>query len=157
LYANKISFGTQTSDKSFVDMHEVLTTGQVQIKLNLRRKEVEMQFPLTVDKQNHNFSFRLPISQLSCIYKTDSSSIIIPFDRPPQFYVHKKPTMEDDSLFPSKERSWNAWNLMFRETDVVHGRLRRDMQAMPILDGRDSAIIDIGRTGVICAEPTLTH
>lgn len=45
---------------------------------------------------------------------------------------------------------------MFRETDVVNGRTRRDMRAMPILDGRASAIIDIGKSAVFCAELALT-
>ncbi|KAF3040260.1 hypothetical protein E8E12_003541 [Didymella heteroderae] len=149
IHANSIGFGMQTSDRSLVDMHEVHTAGQVQTKLNLRRKEVEIQFPLMIDQQPHKFSFRLPVSQLSSIYKTknedNSSSMIIPFDRPPQFFVHKKPTMEDDSLFPKKERTWSAWSLMFRETDVADSRTRREMQALPLLDGRGSAMIDIGR------------
>lgn len=142
-------------------MHDVHAAGQVQVKLNLRRKEVEMQFPLAIDKQTYTFSFRLPISQLSCIYKTEiernSSSLVIPFDRPPQFFVHKKPTMEDDSLFPAKERTWKAWSLMFRETDIVNGRTRREMQALPLLDGRGSAIIDIGKTAFIFKRSILTH
>lgn len=134
-------------------MHEVYANSKIQIMLNLRRKEVEMQFPLTIDEQNHNFSFRLPISQLSSIHKTEdghnSSSMIIPFDRPPQFFVQKKPTMEDDSLFPTKERTWNVWSTMFRETDVVDGRTRRGMQTLPLLDRRGSAIIDIGKASII--------
>ncbi|KAF1934276.1 RdRP-domain-containing protein [Didymella exigua CBS 183.55] len=149
LYANYISFGIQTEKKSLVNMHEVHAAGEVQIKLNLRRKEVEVQFPLTIDKQKHTCSFQLPISQLSGIHKTEdgrrSSSIIIPFDRPPQFFVQKKPTTKDDSMFPTKERSWSVWSTMFRETDVIDGRTRGCMQTLPLSDGRGSAIIDIGR------------
>lgn len=144
-----------------VNMRDVHAAGQVQIKLNLRRKEIEIQFPLTIDKQNHKFSFRLSISQLSCIYKIengqDSSSMIIPFGRAPQFFVHKKPTMGDASLFPEKERTWNAWNLMFRETNVTNGRTRREIQRLPLLDGKDEAIIDIGKTVSICKEPPVTN
>jgi RNA-dependent RNA polymerase len=156
LYANSITFGMQTGDTSLVNMHEVRATGNVQIKLNLKRREIEMQFPLTIDEKTHNFSFRLPISQLSSIHKTqdgrNSSSIIIPFDRSPQFFVHKKPTTEDDSLFSTKERTWNVWSTMFRETDVVEGSVRRYMQTLPLLDGRRSTIIDIGKTVVILAQ-----
>lgn len=131
-------------------MSEVHTNGKVQIALNLRRTELEVQFPLMIDNNNHHFSFRLPFSQLSLIYKTQdgvaSSSLIIPFDRPPQFFVQKKPTIQDDSLFPSIERNWNVWNTMFRETDVVDGNKRMAMQTTALTDHKGSAIIDIGKS-----------
>lgn len=150
LFANSLGFGVQTGDKSLVNMHEVHTIGKVQIKLNLRRKELEVQFPLTIDDRSHNFCFRLPISQLSHVHKTQnknaSSSLIIPFDHPPQFFVQKKPTREDDSLFPTQERTWNVWSTMFRETDVVDGHTRIETQTEPLKDHKDSVIIDIGRT-----------
>lgn len=64
--------------------------------------------------------------------------------------------MEDDSLFPAKERIWNSWSLMFRETDVVDRRTRGEMQALPLWDGRGSAIVDIGKTVFIFKRPVLT-
>lgn len=131
-------------------MHQVHGVAKIQIKLNLRRKELEIQFPLAIDDQSQTFCFRLPISQLSQVYKTEdgniSSSLIIPFDRPPQFFVHKKPTMNDDSSFPSKERIWSVWSTLHRETDVVDYRTRREMQMRPLVVRGNSAIIDIGRS-----------
>lgn len=160
LYANTASFGMQTGDKSLVSMHEVRATGQVQVKLNLRRKEIEIQLPLTIDHENDMFSFRLPISQLSSIHKTEdgriSSSLIIPFNRPPQFFKHKKLSKEHDGLFSTKDRTWSLWNMMFRETDVVDGRTRTDMLTLPLSDGRGSAVIDIGKIAAIPGEISLT-
>ncbi|KAF2632565.1 RdRP-domain-containing protein, partial [Macroventuria anomochaeta] len=148
LFANSLSFGVQTGEMSLVNMHEVDTIGRVQIMLNLRRKELEIQFPLTIDDETHQFCFLLPISQLSYIHKTQdgsgSSALIIPFDRPPHFFVQKKPTMSDDTPFPTKERVWNIWSTFFRKTDVVDSCTREKMQVQPLMDHKGSAIIDIG-------------
>ncbi|KAJ4992728.1 RNA-dependent RNA polymerase [Stagonosporopsis vannaccii] len=146
LRADSLIFGVQTGEMSLLNMHEVHTNGEVQISLNLRRMELEVQFPLYIDDRSHEFSFRLPIPQLTHIYKTEvSPSLIIPFERPPQFFTKKKPTKEDDSLFPDNERTWSVWNTMFRETDVVDDHQRRAMQMTALIDYKDSAIIDIGR------------
>lgn len=149
LRADSLSFGIQNGEKSLLNMHEIHANEKIHVALNLRRTELEVQFPLTIDDHSHNFSFRLPISQLSHIYTTEDGaecpSLIIPFDRPPQFFVQKKPTREDDSLFPTNERSWAVWNTMFRETDVVDGSKRRAMQTTALIDHKGSAIIDIGR------------
>lgn len=128
-------------------MHKVCAKSNVQVTLNLNRKELDIQFPHTINDEDLNFRFRLPISQLSHIYMIDGgsqSTMIIPFDNPPQFFVQKIPTIDSDSLFPAKECFWNDWVTWFRETDVMDDRTRREMQATPLLSHKQSGIIDIG-------------
>lgn len=128
-------------------MHSVLSKGKIQVVLDLKRKELDLQFPLMIDKQSHRFRFRLPISQLAHIYKTqdgNASSLIIPFGVSPQFFIQKKPNKDDESFFSTKDRSWKAWSTWFRETDVVDGHTRRQLHKTPLMNHKDSAIIDIG-------------
>ena len=149
LFANSIDFGVRTGQTSLMSMREVHAKGKVQIMLNLKRKELDIQFPQTIDDQTHNFCFRLPISRLSHIHKTQdgtgSTFLFIPFDRPPQFFVQKKPSTDDDVLFPTKNHTWHVRSTWFRETDVVNGGMRRQMQELPLMDHKGSAIIDIGK------------
>lgn len=150
LYAESLSFGVQTGERSLLNMREVHTDGSVQFALNLKRTELEVKFPLDIDSRSHNFSFRLPLSQISHIYKTGDGarcpSLIIPFEHPPQFFVQKKPAEEDDGLFPDNERTWTVRNTMFRETDVVDRNTRRTMQTTALIGHKNDAIIDIGKS-----------
>lgn len=129
-------------------MHEVQTKGRVQVTFDLKRKELDIQFPQMIDNKRQQLRFRLPISQLSHIYMTQdesaSSSLIIPFDVPPQFFTQKDPKKGDDTLFPAGERSWKIWNTWYRETDVVDLQTRTHFRTMPLANHRGSAIIDIG-------------
>ena len=129
-------------------MHRVHTDGKVQVTLDLKRKELDIRFPLTIDDRSHNFCFDLPVSQLSHVYQAQegsaSSVLIIPFERPPQFFIQKRPTMDEDSSFSKRDRIWNAWSTWYRETDVVGGQTRRLMQTLPLMNPKGSAIIDIG-------------
>ena len=148
-FANSIDFCVQISELSLAKMHAVLTKGKVQVVLDLKRKELDLQFPLMIDDESHRFRFRLPLSQLTHVYKTQdesASSLIIPFGVSPQFFIQKKPKKDDESMFSTKDRSWKVWSTWFRETDVVNGHTRRQLQATPLMNHKDSAIIDIGET-----------
>ena len=149
LSAKSIIFGVQSGETTLLKMQEVNDSNGVYLTLNLRQEKLEVRFPLKIDKEYRIFYFELPISQLSHIYlsrtSTTEPSITIPFARPPRFFVQKKPTRDDNSSF-SKGRMWNIWSTMFRETDIVSGELKRELQHMPLMNNMGSAAIDIGMT-----------
>ncbi|KAJ4325487.1 hypothetical protein N0V94_000630 [Neodidymelliopsis sp. IMI 364377] len=150
LNAKSLDFGVNVAEKKLATMHRV-ENDNIKVTLNLKRKELDIQFPLMIDGANRSLRFRLPISQLSQVYKVDNgsgteSSIIIPFETSPQFFVQKKPSRGDDQLFPAKERNWNDWSTWYRETDVVDDRTRALLQSIPVMNHKNSAIIDIGKT-----------
>ncbi|KAF1947306.1 RdRP-domain-containing protein [Clathrospora elynae] len=153
--ANAIDFGIRIADKSMIAMRTVKSKEGIQMMLNLNRKELDIQFPLNIDREMRKFRFRLPISFLSHIYKvsdkaTGHPTLIIPFDSPPQFFIQKK---EDEELsdgrrhtsFSRKEKSWIDWSTWFRETDVISGMMRTGLAQAPLMNHKDTAIIDIGR------------
>ncbi|KAF2997398.1 hypothetical protein E8E13_005112 [Curvularia kusanoi] len=148
LVANSLTFGVQTGDRTLLSMQRVNAIKGIYLTLNLKRKELKVQFPLKIDQESHNFHFELPISQLSQIHLSrdpaSSSSITIPFTRPPRFFVEKKRTSKDGGSFPRKERTWHVWSTQFRETDIVNGHRKGEMESMPLTKTGGSAIIDIG-------------
>lgn len=159
LYANSIEFGVKTADMTMVSMHTVDTPGKVQLMLSLKRKELDIQFPLTIRDENSNkksrkFRFRLPISLLSHVYKVQNKnpneiSLIIPFNSPPQFFMQRN---EDELMdngvvhtsFSDRERSWNDWGTWYRETDIIDDATRKQAKNEPLMSHKDKAIIDIG-------------
>ena len=156
LFANSVDFGTKDAEKSMIVMHSVGARSRVQLKLDLERKELDIQFPLEVDDNMRKFRFRLPIAQLSHVYRSVTSvegqtSLIIPFDSPPQFFIQK---LEGEKLtnggthtsFSPKEKLWQDWNTWFRETDVVGTTLKRSLQKTALMNHKDTAIIDIGKS-----------
>ncbi|KAF2132226.1 RdRP-domain-containing protein [Dothidotthia symphoricarpi CBS 119687] len=160
LFANSIEFGTRTADMTMVSMHTVDAPGKVQVMLSLKRKEVDIQFPLNINNQSSNgkprkFRFRLPISLLSHIYKvqskgTDLTTLIIPFDSPPQFFMQRNEgestgSNTSQNSFSETERSWNDWNTWHRETDIIDVDTRKQLEGKPLMSHKDKAIIDIGR------------
>jgi RNA-dependent RNA polymerase len=163
LYANSVDFGTQDADKSLIKMRTVYAPGQVQLMLNLDRKEIDVQFPLKVGNDStdklRKFRFRLPIALLSHIYKDANcdhkqTALIIPFGSAPQFFTKK---FEGERLidgrthtsFSAKETPWIDWYTWFRETDVVDPDLKKSQQATPIMAHKENAIIDIGKSSFI--------
>ena len=156
LFANSISFGTNDAELSMIAMHTVEADGRVRLMLNLDRKELDIQFPLEVGGKMRNLRFRLPIALLSHIYKDANqgpgqTALIIPFNSPPQFFIRKAEgekltNGELHTSFSSNERLWNEWNAWFRETDVVNGSFKQTLQHMPLMNHKDTAIIDIGKS-----------
>jgi len=123
--------------------------------LNLSRKELDVQFPLKINNEIRKFRFRLPISLLSHIYRvpdreTGQPTLVIPFDSPPQTFIQKKEGeyMRDGrkhTSFGNKEKFWTEWNTWFRETDVINDRARKTLQELPLMNHKDTAIVDIGK------------
>jgi RNA-dependent RNA polymerase len=156
LSANTVDFGIRDGPSSMIAMHTVAAHGNVQLMLNLERKELDVQFPLKVDGRTRNFRFRLPFALLARVYKSaehtpGQTSLIIPFDSPPQFFIQKydgeKATNGvTHTSFSRKEKFWSDWNTWFRETDVVDGRLKKSLQETPLMNHKDTAIIDIGKS-----------
>ncbi|KAF1834188.1 RdRP-domain-containing protein [Decorospora gaudefroyi] len=154
LPAKAIDFGVRVENRSMIAMRTEQSDG-IQVTLNLKRKELDVQFPLQIDSETRKFRFRLPIALLSRIYKvadrfTGLPTLVIPFDSPPQFFMQKK---EGEHLgegrqhtsFSHKEKVWIDWSTWFRETDVVSGEVRASLQHKPLMNHKNTAIIDIGR------------
>ena len=149
-FADTLRFGARTAQDESINMYTVHSKSKIQLTLDLKRKEIDIRFPLCIEDSKSNLRFRMPFSLLSNIYKvvegnTDEVALIIPFDNSPQFFVQKIPIDDDDeSAFSSNDLRWVDWNTWFRETDVVDGPTRKHMGLKPLSNCRDSAIIDIG-------------
>ncbi|KAF2030357.1 RdRP-domain-containing protein [Setomelanomma holmii] len=157
LFGNSIDFGTRDADMSMIAMHTTQSHKKIQVKLDLSRKELDVQFPVRLGNLVRRLRFQLPIALLSHIYlckdpnrSPKESALIIPFDSPPQFYTQK---IEGEDLieggrhtsFSTRERKWNDWNTWFRETNVVDAAAKQRLRKMPLMNDEDAAIIDIGR------------
>jgi RNA-dependent RNA polymerase len=155
LFANSIDFGMQDATMSMIAMHTVHARGKVQLMLNLDRKELDIQFPLTVSSKTRRFRFRLPIALLSHVYKdpncdSGQTALVIPYNSPPQFFMqrYEGEKMKNGKIhtsFSTKENMWIEWHTWFRETNVVDAGLEKILQEMPLMNHRGSAIIDIGQ------------
>jgi RNA-dependent RNA polymerase len=154
IYANSLDFGIKDEESSMITMHTVAAHGKVRLMLNLERKELDVQFPTRLDDRVRQFRFRLPFALLAQIYKSTAhpkgqTSLIIPFDSPPQFFIQKYegeklPSGQTHTSFSPKERSWIDWNTWFRETDVVADQLKQKLRGTPLMNHKDQATIDIG-------------
>ncbi|KAJ6200018.1 RNA dependent RNA polymerase-domain-containing protein [Bipolaris maydis] len=124
--------------------------------LNVKRKQLDVLFSLRipVDDQMRKFRFPLPISLISYIYKTKDNtgqpSLVIPFDSTPCFYMQKieGEDLGDGRKQPSFSRTnkiWSDWDTWYRVTDIVDGAIRAVLRPTPVMNYRDTAIIDIGR------------
>jgi RNA-dependent RNA polymerase len=154
VYANSIDFGVRNANMSMIVMQTVQARGSIRVMLNLDRKELDIQFPLKLGNDTRRLRFRLPIALISHVYRvedTDRSQtdLIIPFESAPQFFMQK---YEGEDLgdrgrftsFSHKEKSWIDWNTWFRETDVIDQGFRRTLDALPLMDPKGKATIDIG-------------
>ncbi|KAI4936303.1 hypothetical protein J4E85_001632 [Alternaria conjuncta] len=150
-----LDFGVNVADKTMIAMHTLRSPGSIYMTLNLMRKELDVLFSVDVDSEMRKFRFALPIALLSRIYKTADTitgqpTLIIPFNSPPQFYMQRSEGehLEDGrqcSTFSRKERSWNAWDTWFRATDIINNAVKSKSQGLPLMNHKDTAIIDIGR------------
>ncbi|USP82601.1 uncharacterized protein yc1106_09875 [Curvularia clavata] len=155
LYAKQIQFGVRISERSMIEMRNIETSADIQVILNLKRREIDVQFPLQIDTDTRNFRFSLPISLISHIYRTTDQrtglpSLVIPFDSPPRFYTQKKEgeRLEDGSKhtsFSRKDKIWNDWETWHRATDIVNGAVWQAVRESPLMNHKGTAIIDIGR------------
>ncbi|EUC47688.1 hypothetical protein COCMIDRAFT_24397 [Bipolaris oryzae ATCC 44560] len=158
LSAKRIEFGARVSEKAMIAMRTVEPPAKdgVQVTLNLKRKELDILFSLRIpiNNQMRKFRFSLPISLISHIYKTKDStgqpSLVIPFDSTPCFYMQRN---EGENLgdgrkqtsFSRTDKIWSDWDTWYRVTDIVDGAIRATLRRTPVMNHRDTAIIDIGR------------
>ncbi|CAN9278218.1 unnamed protein product [Alternaria alternata] len=162
-----IDFGVRVAEKSMIAMHTLSSSDETaaattnttedfkpSVMLNLTRKELDVQFPINIDDELRKFRFRLPIPLLSRIYQTTDKitgrpALVIPFDSPPQFYMQMKEgeCLGDGTKHTSfsKEKFWDDWGTWFRATDVVDNTIKKTLQDSPLMNHKDTAIIDIGR------------
>ncbi|KAL1796909.1 hypothetical protein ACET3X_005449 [Alternaria dauci] len=149
-----IDFGVRVAEKSMIAMHTIRSPDDIYMMLNLSRKELDIQFSMNIDNNLRKFRFRLPIKLLSRIYQindytTGQSALIIPFDSPPQFFMQMEEgeSLEDGTRYTSfsKEKFWDDWSTWFRATDVVNNTVKKAFQGSPLMNHKDTAIIDIGR------------
>ncbi|KAI4629730.1 uncharacterized protein J4E87_002916 [Alternaria ethzedia] len=150
-----IDFGVNVADKTMIAMHTLRSPGSIYMTLNLIRKELDVQFSVDIDNEMRKVRFALPIALLSHIYKiTDTASnqqaLIIPFNSPPQFYMQRREgeNLEDGRkfyTFSRKEKAWYDWSTWFRATDIISNTVKSKLQGSPLMNHKDTAIIDIGR------------
>ncbi|KAI4956156.1 hypothetical protein J4E91_000367 [Alternaria rosae] len=150
-----LDFGVSVADKAMIAMHTLCSPGSIYMTLNLIRKELDVQFSVDVGNEMRKVRFALPIALLSHIYKvidktTDQPALIIPFNSPPQFYMQR---IEGENLgdgrrcciFSRKEKAWYDWSTWFRATDIINSTVKSKLQGSPLMNHKDTAIIDIGR------------
>ncbi|KAF2790111.1 RdRP-domain-containing protein [Melanomma pulvis-pyrius CBS 109.77] len=149
IYANSIDFGVRVGDTSMMIMRTAKAPNKVQVTLNLRRKEMDVQFPFHLNGEMRKFRFRMPLSLLGHIDRNNNSvgsqaALVIPFDSPPQFYMQIREKDFTKTMHPS-EKTWIEWNTWYRQTEVVDSKSRNTMENEPLKHLKDAAIIDIGR------------
>jgi RNA-dependent RNA polymerase len=148
-YANSINFGVTTAEKTMSVMQSVGAYKRVQLTLSLGdRKELDIQFPYTIDEDMRKLRFRLPLSLVDVIYKVIDKeagqyALIIPYETPPQFYMQLKEDAITKTCNPN-DRSWLDWQAWYRQTDIVDRATRRHLDTVPVMTHKDEAIIDIG-------------
>jgi RNA-dependent RNA polymerase len=150
LHANSIDFGVRVANESLMIMRTANAVNRVQVMLNLKRKEIDIQFPFALDGEERNFRFRMPLSLLGHIDRiTDlgsrQSTLIIPFESPPQFYIQAKAKSDIAITFRPSDKIWNDWNTWYRQTEVVNRTTRDNLKYEPLKHLKGAAIIDIGR------------
>lgn len=149
-YANSIDFGATIADKTMSIMRTADAYKKVKVTLNLGdRKELDVQFPLMIDGETRKLRFRLPLSLVSVIYKvqgreTGECTLIIPFESPPQFFMQAKRN-DISKTCKARDRTWIEWYSWFRMTDIVDRKTRNRLNAIPVMDRKDTAILDIGK------------
>ena len=155
LLANSIDFGIKDGDMSMISMRSVTSQARIQMTLNLKKRELDIQFPLCIGRQTSNFRFMLPISLLSHIYKvpgpkTGQMTLIIPYETSPRFFVQKGERQDlghgrYHSSFSAKDKIWSDWDTWYRETDIIDSVARTRLTNLPLMNHKDAAIVDIGK------------
>lgn len=149
-YGNSIDFGTTTDENTMSIMNTARGTQGVRMTLNVGdRKELDIQFPLVIDNEMRRLRFLLPLSLLGKIYRvhdmgTSQSTLIIPFDSPPKFYMQLKEQFIHQSC-SNYFKSWSEWFSWYRQTDVVDGATGNRLKMLPVMNHKHTALIDIGK------------
>ncbi|KAH9868719.1 hypothetical protein J1614_007791 [Plenodomus biglobosus] len=153
LPAKAIAFGPRIADTGMIAMQTTQSPEGIYMMLNLKRKELDLQFPLKVSGQKRRHRFRLPIALISQIFKVPGklagqTNLIIPFDSPPQFFIqrHEGERLKDgtvNSSFTTNEKIWNDWCTWFRETDIMESKISERLRTAPLMNHKDTAVIDL--------------
>ncbi|KAF2021896.1 RdRP-domain-containing protein, partial [Aaosphaeria arxii CBS 175.79] len=150
LQSKMIDFGPRIGESSMMVMERITTHGQVSVTLDLYRKEIQIKFPLRTQDDIRWHFFKMPFAQLEKIHTHKSMnssdatfSLIIPFDKPPQFY--RQATEAELPRTFSKERFWNVWSSWYRQTDAVPDQVKAQIMKEPLRHYSDFAIIDLGK------------
>lgn len=153
LYADSLDFGIMYDEA--IMMKKITAEPKkfktIQFMLDLLRREIDIQFPLTVPgreqkgrSQLEMYRFRLPLAHLERLYELqngpDKRVLIIPMKTPPAFF-HKVRDVE--STHDDKSTTWTEWRTWFRTTEIAE---QKDGEALlPVRLRKDNAIVDIGK------------
>jgi RNA-dependent RNA polymerase len=147
-YGNSIDFGVSMAEDAMSVMQSIRADNRVRMTLTLGdRKELDFQFPRTIDHKKRKLRFRLPLSLVNVIYKVEDRAankcaLIIPFETPPQFFMQ---TEEIGLTCNPTDRTWIEWYSWYRQTDVVDGTTHDRLKIVPLMTHNEGAIIDIGK------------
>ncbi|KAF2741259.1 RdRP-domain-containing protein [Polyplosphaeria fusca] len=145
--ANSIDFGVRVADSTMMIMKTVIGRDKIKFALNMRRKDLQITFPLGVDDKEHKYRFVLPISLLEHIYEVDPISngqraFVIPFGSPPECSKQAEDISETCNM---PGRIWNEWMAWSRQTDIAGQKSPTLTRLGPVMHRHDHAIIDIGK------------
>jgi hypothetical protein len=124
---------------------------EIEILLNVVRREIEVKFPLPLPSNAHQNAFEtrtlkfcIPLDQIKQVYSETLFShthrfLIIPLDAPPKFTLL---TDNIKSTHHHAENIWNEWQAWSRQTDLVEDRAW--LETKPSRFRKEKSIIDIG-------------
>lgn len=122
----------------------------IEFTLNLFRREIDIQFPLSVPDSEHKeqsqlgmYRFRLPLAHLKRIYEFRNGDkkrvLTISMDTPPAFFRRVR---DVESTHDDQCSTWNERQTWFRATEIAEQK--EGVASTPARLRKDGAIIDIG-------------
>ncbi|PVI06539.1 RdRP-domain-containing protein [Periconia macrospinosa] len=150
MFANSIDFGITLAEHTLDIMRTVEASQSIQVTLSLGdRKELDFQFPFTIDGLVRQLRFRLPLSLVERVFRIETPevgkcSLVIPFNSPPQFFLQSK-AKGIFNTFNGKDRVWLDWNTWYRQTDITDAKTSERLKNMPVMNHYNEVIVDIGR------------
>ncbi|KAJ4286996.1 hypothetical protein N0V90_012877 [Kalmusia sp. IMI 367209] len=127
LFANSIQYGVTVAQHEMLVMQSVHAREKIKITLKVGEyKELEFQHPLMIDSKLGSLKFQLPLSLVEVIYEV-GNSLVIPFESAPKFWLQRE--------------EYGSW---YRQTDIVDKKTREELATSPIMNRKETPIIDIG-------------
>ncbi|KAF2653945.1 RdRP-domain-containing protein [Lophiostoma macrostomum CBS 122681] len=150
LTANSIDFGVRMAEFNMRKMYTSTMPKKIQLALDLRRKRIVVTFPAQIDGSLRRYQFEMPIALLQHVYRVNDSQagqccLFIPFDCPPRFFERVRKEQESFATFSPSIRFWNEDDAFYRRTDVTSREMEDHLKSNPVMNMKDSSIIDIGR------------
>ncbi|KAI9703299.1 MAG: hypothetical protein M1836_007865 [Candelina mexicana] len=164
LKAESLDFGFMVDPSSMMTMNKTNSNQDTATSfgLNLLRREIDVQFQLTMTDPRHKetpakeypdlgkfdrketFRFRLPFAQLNKIYELEVGRekrvLFITLENPPNFY---RRTRYVENTHEASSTYWVEWDSWYRQTDVVYDPTQ--LKFRPLTLKKTKPIIDIGR------------